>query len=153
MLLVSIGVFANILFLLGLLWILLNLILEHTAPARLPNGYALVPVWFNRYNVRLVDPDGKEIITAHVSNIGWCDEIIYGTHYTKNEPERGNTFIYDGKKNQLNYINFSAYGANKVQGYNIPKWPTDLEDYMDIKHDAAATGACPGREQKPLKND
>jgi hypothetical protein len=152
--LVFVGVFANILFLLGLLWILLNLILEYIMPARIPNGYALVPVWFDRGNVRLVDPEWKEIVPAHVSGIGWCDEIVYGTHYTEDGPKHGKSFIYDGKKHQLKYIDFPAYGANKVPGYdNIPDWPTDLEDYMDIIYDAAAKESCPGREQKSLKND
>lgn len=152
--LVTVGVFANILFVLGLLWILLNLILQHTVPARIPNGYALVPVWFNRHNVRLVDPKGKEILPAHVSYIGWCDNIIYGTHFTKDGPRRGRDFIYDGSKHLLEYNDSSPHDKKMREAYGLPKWPSDLEDYGDLAHGqgAAETGMCPGRDkEEPLK--
>jgi hypothetical protein len=143
--LLIVGIVANILFVLGLMWALFCFIIIECAPARLPNGYALHPVWFDRYNVRLVDPEGNEIVPAHVSGIGWCDEIVYGTHYTQDGPERGRSFIYDGKKHELKYIDFSPYGAGDVRAYGIPRWPENLKSYGDIDR-AAPKVSCPGRE-------
>lgn len=146
------GLVANILFFLGLLWILLNLYTKHGAPVRIPNGYILDPVWFNRYKVRLVDPKGKEIVPANVSGIGWCDEIIYGTHFTKDGPKWGKKFIYDGRKHQLEYNDFSPFDEKARRAYGLPKWPTDLEEYTDFSFGTAATGICPGREGVPQSN-
>ncbi len=139
--LIVLGVLANILFVLGVVWILLLI----SMPARMPNGYSLVPVWFDRGNVSLYDPEGKEVVPAHVSGVGWCDEIVYGTHYTEDGPDRGISFIYDGKKHELKYADNALHEARDLPGYNLPKWPENLKRYDDIP-DASPKVSCPGRD-------
>lgn len=120
-------------------------------PGKLPNGYALAPVWFDESNIRLVDPSGRTVIPGHVDDVAWCDDIVYGVYFTRDgifskRPFKENSFIYVGKEEHLYTDADPALYKEQFQKYNLPKWPTSRMRYLDALNNTTPSDACPGRK-------
>lgn len=155
--LVAAGILANIIFVLGLIYISLLLAFKYLAPSfTLPNGYVISPTWFDTNNIRLYNPKRIGSVEGRVENIGWCDDIIYGTQHTviglfnKTKSET-RYFIYDGKENRIEYIDTFPPNAELRARYNLPEWPGQLITYEHVKGMYEPPNTCPGRKYWPYR--
>lgn len=92
----------------------------------LPNGYQMVPKYYNSGGVLLLDRDGTPVVTS-VEDITWCNDVIYGRrretvdqHPAKSCGTELNCaiqvdymFLYDGKNKTLRQYETNVFHVIK----------------------------------------
>lgn len=122
---------------------------SYYGPMELKNGYSLAPTGLNRKNVRLLDPDGDEVVSAHIEDIQWCDNIIAGKHIVKKDGVIDRRlFIYDGNEKHLYEYTEAASFDEKLDTYYFPTDGISPKNYVYVPKPERIGWLvpCPGRD-------
>lgn len=118
-------------------------------PMELKNGYSLAPTGLNRKNVHLLDPNGNEVVVAHIEDVLWCDNVIAGKHFVKKDGAiEQRLFIYDGNEKRLYEYTEIASFEEKLGTYYFPTNGAEPKNYVYIPDPERIKWlvSCPGRD-------